>query len=146
MPQRKTFNKILEDVKNIKMTSLLFLVPKATWLAFWVFRFLPQVSNFLIIFYTQRVHLNVSFTISFLMLSSLVSCSFLSLFIIYIYIYRGVNTLFVLIFWGHFYFGHYIFILPFLVSNPINACDFSLFRHSTNRKSQRGKRSALLTQ
>ena len=110
MLQRKTFNKILEDVKNIKMTSLLFLVPKATWLAFWVFRFLPQVSNFLIIFYTQRVHLNVSFTISFLMLSSLVSCSFLSLFIIYIYIYRRKYSFrpYILgsfLFWSlHFYF------------------------------------------
>ena len=59
---------------------------------------------------------------------------------------KGVNALFVPTFWGHFYFGLYISILPLLVPNPINACYFSLFRHSTNRKSQRGKRSALLTQ
>ena len=47
----------------------------------------------------------------------------------------GVNVLFVPIFWGHFCFGLYISILPLLVPNPINACYFSPFHHSTNRKS-----------
>ena len=46
----------------------------------------------------------------------------------------GVNALFVPIFWDHFYFDPYISILPFLVSNSINACYFSHFRHLTNRK------------
>ena len=41
---------------------------------------------------------------------------------------------FVSIFWGHFYFGPYISILPLLVPNLINACYFSHFRHSTNKK------------
>ena len=58
----------------------------------------------------------------------------------------GVNALFVPTFSGHFYFGPYISILLLLVLNPINACYFSTFRHSTNRKNWRGKRSALLTQ
>ena len=49
-------------------------------------------------------------------------------------IWNGVNALFVPTFWGHFYFGPYIFILPLLVPNPINACYFSSFCHSTNRK------------
>ena len=47
----------------------------------------------------------------------------------------GVNVLFVPIFWGHFCFGLYISILPLLVPHPINACYFSPFHHSTNRKS-----------
>ena len=33
---------------------------------------------------------------------------------------KGVNAPLVSIFWGHFYFGPYIFILPFLVPKPIN--------------------------
>ena len=57
-----------------------------------------------------------------------------------------INALFIPIFWGHFYFGPYISVLLLLVPNPINACYFSLLRHSTNRKSWRDKRSALLTQ
>ena len=47
----------------------------------------------------------------------------------------GVNALLVLIFWGHFYFGPYISILPLLIPNPINAGYFSPFHHSTSRKS-----------
>ena len=49
--------------------------------------------------------------------------------------FLGVNALFVPTFWGHFCFGPYISILPLLVPNSINACYFSPFRHSTNRKS-----------
>ena len=40
----------------------------------------------------------------------------------------GVNALFIPTFWGHFYFGPYISILPLLVPNPINAYYFSPFR------------------
>ena len=68
----------------------------------------------------------------------------------------GLGLGFVIFFWrkrsfrpyilGLFLFGPYISILPLLVPNPINACYFSLLRHSTNRKSWRDKRSALLTQ
>ena len=57
----------------------------------------------------------------------------------------GANALFVPIFRSNFYFGPYISILPLLVPNPINACYFSPFYHSTNRKNWHGKRSALLT-
>jgi len=34
---------------------------------------------------------------------------------------KNINALLVPIFWGHFYFGPYIFILPLLVPKPINA-------------------------
>ena len=34
-----------------------------------------------------------------------------------------------------FHFGPYIFILPLLVSKPINALHLSPYRHPTNRKS-----------
>ena len=33
---------------------------------------------------------------------------------------KGVNALFVPIFWGHFYFGPYISILPLLIPKLIN--------------------------
>ena len=37
------------------------------------------------------------------------------------YMYNiGVNALFILTFWGHFYSGPYISILPLLVPKPIN--------------------------
>ena len=62
-------------------------------------------------------------------------CSFFFLNFYYLYFILGVNALFIPTFWGHFYFGPYISILPLLVLNPINACYFSPFRHSTNRKS-----------
>ena len=67
-------------------------------------------------------------------------------FVLYLGYYLSVNALLVLTFWGHFYFSSYIFILPFLVSKPINAWHLSLYCHLTNIKSWRGKRSALLTQ
>ena len=50
---------------------------------------------------------------------------------------KGVNALLVHIFWGHFYFGFYIFILPLLVPKPINVWHLSPYRHLTNRKSWR---------
>ena len=46
--------------------------------------------------------------------------------------YNGVNALFVPTFRGRFYFGPYIYILPILVPNPINAYYFSLFRQPTD--------------
>ena len=56
-----------------------------------------------------------------------------------------VNAFFVPIFRSNFYFDPYISILLLLIPNPINACYFSPFCHSTNRKNWHGKRSALLT-
>ena len=50
----------------------------------------------------------------------------------------GVNAFLVPTFWGHFYFGSYIFILPLLVPKPINAWHLSPYRHPTNRKSWHG--------
>ena len=47
----------------------------------------------------------------------------------------GVNALLVPTFWGHFYFGPYISILPLLVPNPINVCYFNHFRQPTDENS-----------
>ena len=49
----------------------------------------------------------------------------------YLYFILGVNALFISTFWGHFYFSPYIFILPLLVPNPINACYFNPFHQPT---------------
>ena len=45
---------------------------------------------------------------------------------------EGVNVLLVPTFWGHFYFGLYIFILPFLVLKMKNTFYFGLYGHLTN--------------
>ena len=37
----------------------------------------------------------------------------------------GVNELFISIFWGHFYFGPYIFILLLLIPKPISVYHIS---------------------
>ena len=50
----------------------------------------------------------------------------------------GINALFVPTFRGHFYFGPYIYILPILIHNPINACYFSPFRQPTDENDWRG--------
>ena len=47
----------------------------------------------------------------------------------------GINALLIPTFWGYFYFGPYISILPLLVPKPINARHLSPYRHPTNRKS-----------
>ena len=57
----------------------------------------------------------------------------------------GVNAFLVPIFWGHFYFGPYISILPFLVLKMKNAFHFGPYCHSLNGNILRGKQSALLT-
>ena len=49
-----------------------------------------------------------------------------------------VNSLFVPTFWGHFYFGPYISILPLFVLNPINACYLSPFLQPTDGNGWRG--------
>ena len=58
---------------------------------------------------------------------------------------KGINVILVIIFWGHFYFGPYIFILPLFVPKPINTWHLSPHRHPTNKKNWRDKRNALLT-
>ena len=47
----------------------------------------------------------------------------------------GVNAFFVFTFWGHFYFGPYIFILLLLIPKPISVYHISPCRQPTNRKS-----------
>ena len=79
--KKQTFNKILEDLENIKITD---------WLAFWVLGFHAQVSNF---FNNSLLPNVIIITISYLMLSSLVSWSFLSLYLFIIIYIKLISSL-----------------------------------------------------
>ena len=58
---------------------------------------------------------------------------------------KGVNTLLVSTFWGHFYFGPYFSILLLLVPKMKNVFYFGSYRYLTNGNCLHGKRSTLFT-